>query len=146
MFSTPWCLFFFHSACVFFYGENYSIGHLTFILPFWLCLSVSYCLLSFFFFFFTLGSLQSFATMTVSSSIYYFLLACFLLQRSDIGISMLNLNLNDNSATNNRTKSVVRWTYQCMIHISYDWEIDLPKWISDPASLNINATEYVLGC
>ena len=54
---------------------------------------------------------------------------------------MLNLNLNDNSATNNRTKSVVGWTYQCMIRISYDWEIDLPKWISDPASLNINATE-----
>lgn len=72
------------------------------------------------------------------------LFVCFLLWRSEIGISMLNLNLN-NPATNNRTKSVVRWTYQCMIRVFYDWEIDLPKWISDPVSLHTNATEVCTG-
>ena len=87
---------------------------------------------------FTLGSLLLWH-FHLEYVVFYFIF--FLLGRSEIGISILNLNLNDNSATNNRTKSVFRWIYQCMIHISYDWEIDFRKWISDPASLNINATE-----
>ena len=128
----PQCLCFLIWGELFYWTFNFYFAFLTMLVS---------KLLSSLFFFFTLGSLQSFATMTVSSWIYYFLLVCFLLWRSDIDKSMLNLNLNDNSATNNRTKSVVGWTYQCMIRISYDWEIDLPKWISDPASLNINATE-----
>ena len=134
MFSTPQCLFFFQSACVLLYGENYSTGHLTFILPFWLCLSVSHCLL----FLLPWGVCYN---DTFILNMLFFIYLFFLLGRSEIGISILNLNLNDNSATNNRTKSVFRWIYQCMIHISYDWEIDFHKWISDPASLNINATE-----